>query len=144
MIHIDMGMLASCQNYQKMRLIDTPGYFGSGTNHTACSNALKSSTAFVFAIPYTQLGDTRDVAILDEILKVDPCKSWYCTKYKFVCSYMHCLQLILKLCELFSLFKILERGIQTFVKVDESISEHTVVQCIQICMLCPLSGNYHT
>ena len=63
-----------------MRLIDTPGYCGSGMNHTACSNVLESSTAFVFAIPYTQLGDTRDVAILDEIMKVDPCKSWYCIK----------------------------------------------------------------
>ena len=80
MVHIDVQMFASCQSYQKMRLIDTPGYCGSGRNHTACSNVLESSTAFVFAIPYTHLGDTRDVAILDEILKVDQRKSWYYIK----------------------------------------------------------------
>ena len=72
MVHIDVRLFASSQSYQKMRLIDTPGHYGSGMNHTACSNVLESSTAFVFAIPYTQLGDSNDVAILDEILKVDP------------------------------------------------------------------------
>lgn len=80
MVHIDVQLFATCQSYQKMRLIDTPEYCESGMNHTACSNVLESSTAFVFAIPYTQLGDTRDVAILDEILKVDQRKSWYYIK----------------------------------------------------------------
>ena len=80
MVHIDVQFFAGSQSCQKMRLIDTPGHHGSGINHTACSNVLESSTAFVFAIPYTQLGDSKDVAILDEILKVDPRMSWYCIK----------------------------------------------------------------
>ena len=49
-----------------------------------------------------------------------------------MCLYKHCLKLILtSLCifRLFSLYKILERRVKTFVKVDP---ERTIVQCIQI------------
>ena len=55
-----------------MKLIDTPGQGASGMNHTATSNFLKSSAAFVFVMPYTQLGDREDITILKEILRADP------------------------------------------------------------------------
>lgn len=60
-----------------MRLIDTPGQCGSTVDHAAASNVLETSTAFVFVMPYTQLGDETDIAILDEILRVDPSKLSY-------------------------------------------------------------------
>ena len=59
-------------SYQKMKLIDTPGQGASGMNHAAASSFLKSSAAFVFVMPYTQLGDRQDITILKEILRTDP------------------------------------------------------------------------
>ena len=72
MVHMDVQLFARLQSSQKMRLIDTPGWCGSGINHAAASSILRSSTTFVFVMPYSQLGDREDVAILDEILRVDP------------------------------------------------------------------------
>ena len=72
MVHMNVQLFASRKSYQKTRLIDTPGQGASGMNHAATSNILKSSAAFVFVMPYSQLGDREDVVILDEILRVDP------------------------------------------------------------------------
>ena len=72
MIHMNMQLFASRKSSQKSRLIDTPGQGASGMNHAAASNFLKSNAAFVFVMPYTQLGDREDFVILDEILRVDP------------------------------------------------------------------------
>ena len=71
-----MQLFASRQSNQKMRLIDTPGQGASGINTASDSNFLKSSAAFVFAMPYTQLGDRDDITILEEILRADPRMLW--------------------------------------------------------------------
>ena len=67
-----MQLFASRQGNQKMRLIDTPGQGASGINLASESNFPKSSAAFVFTMPYSQLGDREDITILEEILRADP------------------------------------------------------------------------